>query len=101
MYFVYAIVITFIKYCISSNFKEASIYEKLQHIVEAINMPEAYKDWDTDVYLDLYGHMEKWRKILVEMLIMVVMQLFSNMSMLLPFFITSKNSFLKTEIIMC
>ena len=53
-------------------------------------MPEAYKDWDTDVDLDINGHMEKWRKVLVEMLIMVMMQLFSNMSMLVPLFITSK-----------
>ena len=68
MYFMYAMIITFIKYCISSDFKEASIYEKLQHIVEVTNMPEAYKDWDTDVCLDLNGHLENWRKVLLEML---------------------------------
>ena len=81
-YLVYALIITLIKYNISSNFKTASISEKLQHIVEAINMPEAYGDWDTDLGLDLDGHLKKWKSVLKEMLIMVLMQCISNMSML-------------------
>ena len=81
------------KYCISSNFKSASMSEKFQHIVEAINMPEAYSDWDTDLGLDLDGHLKKWRRVLMEMMIMVLMQLVSNISMLLPFFSMGKNIF--------
>ena len=90
---VYALIIIFIKYCISSNFKTASISEKFQHIVEAINMPEAYGDWDTDLGLDLDGHLKKWKSVLKEMLIMVLMQCISNMSMLVPFFFMGMNSF--------
>ena len=89
-YLVYAFIITFMKYCISNSFKSASISEKLQHIVEAINMPEAYGDWDTDLQLDLDGHLKKWRRVLMEMMIMVLMQLVSNISMLLPFFSMGK-----------
>ena len=93
-YLVYALIIIFMKYKINSNFKSASMSEKFQHIVEAINLPEAYGDWDTDLGLDLDGHLKKWRSVLKEMLIMVLMQCISNLSMLVPFFVTGNTIFL-------
>ena len=92
-YLVYGLIITLIKCRISTNFNSASISEKFQHIVEAINLPEAYGDWDTDLGLDLDGHVMKWKSVLKEMLIMVLMQCISNLSMLVPFFITGKSNF--------
>lgn len=89
-YLFYALIITVIKCHVSKSFKSASISERFQHIVEAINMPESYGDWDTDLALDLDGHLKKWSQVLMEMLIMVLMQLISNMSMLVPFFIMGK-----------
>ena len=68
--------------------------EKLQHILEAINMPEAFGDWDTDNDLDVKGHYKKWKQILAEMMIMVSLQLVSNMALLIPFFITGNITFL-------
>ena len=75
----------------NTNFKSSSMTEKFQHIVEAINMPEAYGDWDTELGLDLDGHLKKWRSVLKEMLIMVFMQCISNLSMLVPFFVMGKD----------
>ena len=48
-----------IKYCTNNDFNTATIGAKFQHIIEAINIPEAYGDWDTDHSLDLKGHLKK------------------------------------------
>ena len=84
----YALLLTLIKCCINDDFRSASVWAKLQHIIEALNMPECYGDWDTDRNLDLDGHLKKWRQVLQEMLIMVLLQFVTNMCLLLPFFIT-------------
>ena len=88
MFIFYAVILTIIKSSINKDFKSATFGEKLQHIIEALNMPESYGDWDTENDLDISGHQKKWRKVLMEMLIMVFLQLSSNMSMLVPFFVT-------------
>ena len=64
--------------------------EKFQHIVETLNMPESFGDWDDDHDLDVLGHHNKWAEILNEMLIMVFMQLISNLILLVPFLVTGK-----------
>ena len=51
-------------------------------------MPEAYGDWDTDNDLDLDGHLKKWKKVLTEMLVMVLLQFVTNICLLIPLFIT-------------
>ena len=38
-YLTYGILLTVLKYCINNNFKSASRSQKLQHVVEAINIP--------------------------------------------------------------
>ena len=86
----YGIILTFIKYFINEDFKKATKSEKLQHIIEALNMPEAYNDWDTDNDLDLDGHEKKWKKVLTEMFVMVLLQFITNLLLLIPFFITGK-----------
>ena len=56
-------------------------------------MPEAFGDWDTDNDIDVEGHYKKWKKILAEMMIMVLLQLVSNMALLIPLFITGNITF--------
>ena len=87
-YFLYGILLTIIKYNINKDFKAATRSEKFQHIIEALNMPEAYGDWDTDPDLDLDGHLKKWKRVLLEMFLMVLLQFVTNLCLLVPLFIT-------------
>ena len=92
MFLAYSIMLAVMKYFVSNEFKRASFWEKLQNVIEALNIPEAYDDWDTDNELDLDGHLQKWKKVLSEMMLMVFMQLITNLMLLVPFFVagTSK-----------
>ena len=84
----YGVLLILIKYCINDDFKSASNWEKLQHIIESLSMPEAYGDWDTEKGLDIDGHLKKWKKVLVEMLIMALLQFLTNLCLLIPFYVT-------------
>ena len=63
---------------------------------ESMTMPESYSDWDADPDLDVAGHLAKWHEVFAEMFIMVLMQLISNLIMLIPFFVLGKNTNLIT-----
>ena len=89
----YGLILTLIKNCINADFKSATHGKRFQHILETLNCPEAFGDWDNDCNLDVAGHWKKWKKVLAEMLLMVLMQLISNFILLVPFFVTG-NSFL-------
>ena len=93
-YLLYAIILTIIKCYVNEDFQLASGGEKFQHIVEALNIPEAFKDWDENLDLDLEGHLKKWKKVLLEMMIMVFMQLLTNICLLVPFLITGMKKIL-------
>ena len=88
VYLFYAILVFLVKYLFNEDFRKASKWEKLQHITETLNNPEAFGDWDTDHKLDLDGHLQKWWNILFEMWLMGFLQLFTNFCMLIPFFVT-------------
>ena len=66
----------------------ASLGKKLQHIIEAVNMPEAFGDWDGDNSLNIEGHKKMWNNILAEMMMMVGFQFLTNMILITPFIIT-------------
>ena len=68
----------------------ASLGKKLQHIIEAVNMPEAFGDWDGDNSLNIEGHKKMWNNILAEMMIMVGLQCLTNMILLTPLLITGR-----------
>ena len=61
-----------------------------------MTMPESFSDWDADPDLDVAGHLAKWHEVFAEMFIMVLMQLISNLIMLIPFFVLGKNTILIT-----
>ena len=89
MFLAYSIIIGLVKHFINKDFRMASFGAKLQHIVEAINMPETFSsDWDTDHVIDEKGHLQNWWRVLKEMALMIFMQLISNLMMLVPFFVT-------------
>ena len=93
----YGLILTAIKYCLNDDFRSATFLEKFQHIVEALNIPEAFGDWDDDKDLDVAGHLNKWWKVLVEMLVMVFAQLIFNLILLLPIWVTGMKLY-KNEI---
>ena len=88
MYVFYAFILSIIKYWINEDFQSASFGSILQHIIESLNVPEAYGDWDMDNNLDLDGHCKKWKAVLFEMRLMVLMQLLTNLGLLVPFWVT-------------
>ena len=87
-YVIYGLVVTLFKHCTNTDFRRASHGKRLQHIIEALNVPEAFGDWDDDPTLDVNGHLKKWKKILIEMLLMTVMQFISNFILMVPLLIT-------------
>ena len=89
-YTLYAVTLTLIKKRMSTDFQSSALGKKMQHIIEAVNIPEAFGDWDTNLDLDVEGHRNKWEKVFIEMLVMVLMQLISNMFLLLPFLTTGQ-----------
>ena len=92
VFLTYAIILGIMKHFISKDFRMASFGEKLQHIIESMNMPETYSnDWDTDHELDEKGHLQIWWRVWREMALMIVMQLISNLMLLVPFFVVASN----------
>ena len=63
-------------------------------LLESINMPESFSDWDADPDLDVAGHLAKWHEVFAEMFIMVMMQMISNLVLLTPFWVLGKNAIL-------
>ena len=90
-YLIYGIVLAILKSLLSKDFKSATKLKKLQHIVEALNLPESFSDWDTDLSVGIRQLQEKWSKVLCEMLMMVGLQFLTNMALLIPFFITGRH----------
>ena len=88
MMIMYGLILIAIKYCLSNDFRSASLLEKFKHIVQALNVPEAFGDWDDDHDLDVAGHLNKWWKVLIETLVMTFAQLISNLILLVPIWIT-------------
>ena len=88
MMIIYSLLLTVIKSYLNNDFRSATLLEKFKHIVQALNVPEAFGDWDDNHDLDVAGHLNKWWKVLVEMLIMTFAQLIFNLILLVPIWVT-------------
>ena len=86
MFLIYAILLALIKCRISESFWKARRSDNLQHVIEVLNVPEAFSDWDSCDSDDPAVHFYKWKKVLLEMLLMVLFQVLTNLIMLVPFF---------------
>ena len=87
-YLLYGLLLLAIKCCINKSFYEASKIDKLVHITGALNLPEAYGDWDDDGNLSITEHGQRWKAILSEMLLMSALQYITNLLLVIPFFVT-------------
>ena len=95
LYLFYGLTITFIKCCMNADFRTASWIEKCMHILETLNSPEAFGDWDTDNDLDVAGHLQKWKNVLKEMVVMIIMQFITNLILVVPLLVTGKKVYFK------
>ena len=86
----HSIAIFILKMIVSSHFKETSWFNKIGHVVESINVPAAYKDFDVDLdpeetrtpeeYRETYNFVQK------ETFWMIFLQMVSNLLLLCPLF---------------
>ena len=91
-YILYGLLLLAIKNRLNKRFYEASKMDKLQHVVESLNLPEVNNDWDVDNTLSIEEHKGLWKEILSEMMLMVGLQYLTNMMLLIPFFVTGTRS---------
>ena len=75
----------------NKQFKDASWMSKLHHLIEAVNIPEPYSDWDEETGSPL-EHRERLNGILIEILVASAINFSMNMILLLPVIITSMKS---------
>ena len=84
---VYALLLLLIKTKISDRFASASWGEKLQHLIDVVNVPDPYKDWDSEENLEIRMQAKLWKSTLIEMFVMIGLQLLTNLLLLTPFWI--------------
>ena len=75
---IYGLLLFFIKYFISPDFKFSTHKEQLKQILKLFIIPEVNGDCQT---------MEQWK---LEMLLLSLMQIASDLILLVPFFVTGK-----------
>ena len=81
------LVITVIKIKTVRNIKKEKYFNVLVHIVENINVPFPYKDWDTED-LTVAEFKEKLREVNIEMVWSYAITILVNMLMFVPFWWT-------------
>ena len=89
----HGITLLLMKWKLSTQFRTASWSNKLQHIVEAVNMPDAYADFDEDNEDEVEvktpeDYKNQWKSVLKETNVMISLHLFFNLLLLIPIFIT-------------
>ena len=86
-FIVYALLLLLIKTKISDRFASASWGEKLQHLIDVVNVPDPFKDWDSEENLEIRMQAKLWKSTLIEMFVMIGLQLLTNLLLLTPFWI--------------
>ena len=84
----HAITIFILKMIVSSHFKETSWFNKIGHVVESLNVPDVYKDFDIDLDPEEEktpeDYKEAYNSVLKETLWMTSLQMVSNLILLVP-----------------
>ena len=81
--------IVVVKCKLSVKFKGVRKHQKLQHVLETLNVPDCYADWDEENGSPK-EHMKRYKEFMREMVAMVVVHFLSNLVMLCPIFITGQ-----------
>merc|ERR550532_1967656 len=89
----HGIAILILKINVSSHFKSTSWLNKTGHVVESLHVPDVYKDFDVDIDPEEERTPEDYRtnynSVIKETLCMVVLQVVSNLLLLVPLLVTA------------
>ena len=93
--FLHGIAIFLLKMNVSNHFKSANWLNKIGHVVESLHVPDVYKDFDIDMDPEEEQTPEDYRKgynsVLKETLWMAVLQMVSNLFLLVPLLVTGSH----------
>ena len=88
----HGIAIFILKINLSSHFKSTIWLNKIGHVVESLNVPDVYKDFDIDIDGEEERTTEQYQKnhdsVLKETLGMICLQMVSNLFLLVPLLVT-------------
>ena len=80
----------------SIPFRKARWQTKLLHLLESINVPDTFMDWDNDeegeveIKKTAEEYRTRWKLVLTETMGKIGLQMLSNLLMLVPIFVTSE-----------
>ena len=74
---------------LSQEFKEAKLTTKMQHLLESVNRGDSFMDWDMGLGT-LSDYQRKWWNVMAETIVMIGVQLGTNLALLIPLWVTSK-----------
>ena len=87
--FIQSLLIFLLKRKLSPEFALATWTGKLHHMMEAINIPDCFSDWD-DNEGDVEEHRRRKTAVMRETSIMILVQFISNLLMLVPLWVTGE-----------
>ena len=76
---------------LSREFKEARWTAKMQHLLESVNRADSFMDWDM-VDGTPSEYKRRWWNVMAETIVMIGVQMGTNLALLIPLWVTSKNS---------
>ena len=85
----YSLVIFSLKMKMSQPFREARWPSKLRHIVESLNIPDNFEDWDIGG-LNIADYKKQYATVMKEIMSAIGLHLVSNLILLIPLAFTSK-----------
>ena len=77
---------------LSREFKKAGWPAKMQHLLESVNRADSFMDWDTDKGT-ASEYKKRWWNVLAETIVMIGVQLGTNLALLVPLWVTGKKHF--------
>ena len=85
------VAITVVKIITAKKTKKESLFNFIVHIIENVNIPFPYKDWDTE-NLTVAEFKQRLREVNIEMAWTYVVNFIFNMLMFCPFWWTGKKA---------
>ena len=78
---------------LSQEFKEAKWTSKLQHLLESVNRGDSFADWDVSPGRPS-EYRRRWWNVMAETIVMIGVQLITNLALLIPLWVTSRTNVL-------
>ena len=78
-----------LKMRLSQDFREAQWTSKAQHLLESVNCGDCFADWD-DGHGSPTEYKKRWWNVVTETIVMIGVQFVTNLTLLIPLWVTSK-----------